>query len=348
MPSKPLTLRALATQAGVSVATMSLALRNSNEISTATRTRLQKLATEQGYRPNPHVAKLMTHLRIQSQRVRPANICTLLQSRAHATFSSYSERLSLSMCARAEALGYAHNYVYLDEHRGSDQLQRMLTNQGVEGLVIFPIRNPSDLDLALDWNAFSTVAATSSVVSPSFHRIIPNHFDNMLLACRSLTEMGFHRIGLAMTRNWDKRVNYRWTGAYTWHAQFCSTDPVAPLIVDDLNPDLTPDVLTRWIVRERPDAVILQTMDWTIVQSALGPLRLSMRPAIVTMNWPDPGADCGIDQCVERIGTVTIEQLAAMINRGETGVAEKFNSTLIDGVWNPGKLSAQRRAHSAP
>src|SRR5437870_5042185 len=61
-PSRP-TLRSLAAEAGVSLTTMSFALRNSREVSAATRTRLQRLARVRGYRSNPLVTALFSQVR---------------------------------------------------------------------------------------------------------------------------------------------------------------------------------------------------------------------------------------------------------------------------------------------
>ncbi len=62
------------------------------------------------------------------------------------------------------------------------------------------------------------------------------------------------------------------------------------------------------------------------------------RPKIVTVNWPTLLADRGIDQRPERIDIAAIEVLAGMINRGEKGIPDLPNSTLIDGQWVRGRF----------
>src|SRR5688500_7570900 len=59
------TLRAIAAQAGVTHATVSMAHRNHPRISLKTRQRVQRLARRLGYCPDPEVAKLMHHLRMK-------------------------------------------------------------------------------------------------------------------------------------------------------------------------------------------------------------------------------------------------------------------------------------------
>ena len=56
-------LREIAAAAGVSVMTVSLALRGNPRISIATRDRIKRLADELGYHPDPELSRLMNHLR---------------------------------------------------------------------------------------------------------------------------------------------------------------------------------------------------------------------------------------------------------------------------------------------
>ena len=51
------------------------------------------------------------------------------------------------------------------------------------------------------------------------------------------------------------------------------------------------------------------------------------------MNWPSSLADFGIDQNVERIGTVAVDILASMLTRGEKGIPLLPDITMIEGTW---------------
>ena len=63
LPQKPVTLAEIARRAGVSVMTVSRALRKQSNISPQTQKRIQVIADELGYRPNPLVSALMTYRR---------------------------------------------------------------------------------------------------------------------------------------------------------------------------------------------------------------------------------------------------------------------------------------------
>src|SRR5947209_15920972 len=61
MASRQITLRDIAAKAGVSVMTVSRALRNHPNLASDTRARILQLADRLGYRPNPMVSALMRY-----------------------------------------------------------------------------------------------------------------------------------------------------------------------------------------------------------------------------------------------------------------------------------------------
>ena len=344
-PARP-TLRSLAAEAGVSPMTVSLALRGSREVSAATRRRIARLAAARGYRPDPQVAKLMHHLRTRRPARFQASICALADQwpaeNLHA--DNYLARLLAGLRGRATALGYGFTQLNLDDYPRPDQLRRVLTSRGIEGVLLLPLREPRDLAKRLDWAAFSVVSVTSSVTAPRFHTVTPRHLDNMLLACDELARAGFRRIGLAMSREWDRRVERRWSAGIAWQNQFGGTEPVTPLIDDRTGPNLDPAVLAAWLARERPDAVVFETLDAAVLRRALARNPGLVAPKIVTMNWPMPGVDAGVDQGVEQIGAVAADWLAALVTRGEKGVPERPATVTIAGEWRRGTLGRAGRA----
>jgi DNA-binding LacI/PurR family transcriptional regulator len=318
--------------------TVSLALRNSPEVSAATRRRVHRLAARRGYRPDPTLAKLMHHLRAQRPARFKASLCALKQAwgRHPVQTRDYASRLEAGLTNRAEALGFGLTVLDLDEVAGPGQLQRVLASRGIEGLVLLPLRSPCDLTDRLDWRGFATVTTTPSVTAPRFHGVMPHHFANTLEACAQLRLSGFARIGLALTQEWEQRVHHRWSGGLAWHNQFASTSPVAPFIDPHAGPDITPAAFFAWIRRERPDVILCETFDREAFSGLLAALPVRRRPVVATLNWPNPPAVAGIDQRPERIGEVAAEVVAGMLMRGEKGVPALANTTMVDGSWQTG------------
>lgn len=71
------TLRHLAELASVSTQAVSLALRNHPSIGRSTRDRIRALALREGYAPDPHLVKLMHHLRGRKTPKATASVCAL-------------------------------------------------------------------------------------------------------------------------------------------------------------------------------------------------------------------------------------------------------------------------------
>lgn len=346
MPSFRPTLRSLAARAGVSAMTVSLALRNSREVSAATRRRIHRLAAETGYRPDPTVARLMHHLRTRRTARLKANIAGLIEvwSPQQRQATDYIARLQAGLERRAQELGYAFSTCDLGTFETREQLQRVLLSRGVEGLVVLPLRHNADLADRLDWSQFSAVSATPTLISPRLHSVMPNHYDNMLTACHALQAAGFRRIGLAISREWNQRVKFRWSGGVAWQNEFGETQRVRPLITDAPGPDLDPQEFARWLRRERPDVVITDVLVRAAVASALTALPARARPKVVSMNGPDLACDASMDQRPEQIGAAAIELLTGLLLRGERGLPELPHTTIIDGRWIGGRIAVRRRS----
>lgn len=343
------TLRSLAAEAGVSAMTVSLALRNHPSIPRTTRARLQALARERKYHPDPALAKLMRHLRQRRGLKLRANLCALTPASPYVRPHGYLERLHRSLRARAEALGFA--FTLLDvgaEAISPARLRRLLRGRGVEGIILTPIREPRDLTHLLPWEEFSVVSVTPSVLQPVFHAVSPNHYDNMLCVCRSLTAAGFRRIGLALPEDRDRRVRHRWTGALAWHNLFAAAAPIPPLICPGSATSIDPGLLSAWLAQWTPDVVVTDFVERQIAER-LASLGGAARPRLVAMSWPNPAADGGIDQKVEEIAAQAVDRLAGLIQNGERGIPVTPSTTMIDGawVWRPQKHSPAASRSSA-
>jgi LacI family transcriptional regulator len=334
MPARP-TLRSLAAEAGVSPMTVSLALRESREVSAATRRRLQRLAATRGYVPDPTLTKLMHHLRARAPQRFKATVCALSQTGPNALVdhNDYLNRLIGSLRARAESLGYGFDLINADDYPTRPQLQRVLLSRGIEGIVILPLRIPGGLDKRVGWERFSVVSAASSLLSPVFHSVMPHHFDNMLRACRALTTAGYRRIGFSISRHWNERVHNRWSGAYAWQNEFGGTERVTTLQRGDSGEPRDDDAFMAWLEHERPDAVVSETLDPALIEATVRRLPRARQPLLVTMNLPSHVTAVGIDQRADHIGAFAMELLAGMVTRGERGVPAAPHTTMINGTW---------------
>ncbi len=317
--------------------TVSLALRNSREVSAATRQRIQRLARDKGYRPDPAVTKLMHHLRLRAPRRSTVSICALGSlSPLPQQWGIYVSQLVEGMRWRAEDSGYAFSMINLEEYDSSAILRRVLRSRGVDGLAILPLPQMTDFTGLLEWDDFSVVAATSTVVGPRFHRVLPNHFENMLSACRALSAAGFRRIGLAISSDFDRRVQHQWTAGIGWYHAFGGAEAVRTFIGEPRVAELKVGALAQWLRREKPDAVISDISQKGPLDAAVARVALRRPLELFHMSWPEPWGEPGIDQCPRQLGAVAVDVLAGMLTRGEKGIPAWPRTVTTDGRWRPG------------
>src|SRR4051812_9322431 len=108
-------MKTIAAEAGCSVMTVSLALRNHPRIPRDTQERIQGVASRLGYRSNPMVASLMTHIRSTRPVPYQANLAFFgfgaPGHKEHPVTKSAHE----GACRRAEDLGFLVDSFNLDE-----------------------------------------------------------------------------------------------------------------------------------------------------------------------------------------------------------------------------------------
>ncbi|PTY04979.1 hypothetical protein DB347_20015 [Opitutaceae bacterium EW11] len=346
-PSKErVTLRTIGETAGVSAMTVSLALRNHPRIPEATRRSIQQTAEKLGYRPDPQLAKLMHHLRVGRQPGFQASVAAITTV-AEGDETSYVRSIIASAKARAGELGYGFTLFRADDppHR-QPALQRILRSRGVDGVLLLPVAAPRDVSPLLDWNDFSVVATTYGVLAPQFHRVVPHQFGNALEICRQLGKLGYRRIGLVLPAQQDVRVHHGFSAAVAWQSMLGGTEFVRPLIHQGPLP--AKKELKDWFQNERPDAII-SSGDVTTrpIVDLLG-LRVPGPIGVVSATKSERSLFAGIDERPDSIGAAAIEQLAAMIQRGEKGTPALPKTTMIDGRWIDGKSVRRSQAADKP
>lgn len=329
MSESPPTVRSIAAKAGVSPTTVALALKSAPRIPPATRKRIQALARKAGYRPDPVVRKLMHHLRTRREHRLRANIGVLVPPPSAPHY--FSASLLLGIKTRAQNLGYAVSTLPFSNRRPDiAALQRMLRSRGIEGVIFAPLELPQAIDASFNFSDLSVVAATSSVLQPRFHAVMPNHYDNMIMACASLARIAPTRIGLAISQNHDERVRHRTAGAIAWNMLFKKAPMAAPLVAREMS---DADI-AAWLKKEQPEAVIADH-DFERRLAELLPLAPRPVPKLVTLNWPSQFTSLGIDQREAEIGAAAVDVLSGMIERGEKGIPRNPRVTMIDGRWRP-------------
>lgn len=337
-------IRAIAARAGVSSATVSLALRRHPRISPATCNLVLRVARELGYRPDPQVAKLMQHLRSRRPPGFQSTLAALTTIPAGQQLS-YLRTMVQSARGAAEALGYKLIVLEVEDTPGRRaDLQRILLSRGVEGLLLLPVKTARSFAELLDWSKFAVVATTNGVLQPQFHRVVPHQFGNTLELCEQLARRGYRRIGTVLRARHDLTARHGFSAAVIWQNTFGGTERVQSLIFEGEQPA----ELKRWFAAERPDAIITAgDADARAFADELG-LRVPGRVGFASINKTTSSIFAGIEERPDEIGVTAVRLIASLLQHGEKGIPKVPAVTMITGEWMDGRSVRTARLEIDP
>jgi DNA-binding LacI/PurR family transcriptional regulator len=335
----PVSMRDIATHAGVSVATVSKCLSNKRDVSAATRRRVLAACRKLGYRPNPLVSALMRTRRRHSQ---PSDTLTLAYITAFPTsdgWRTHPSPIFRQMFAGAEARATERNYRLehfwlFREGMTNQRFSQVLEARGIRGVLIAPVPD-THTSLELNWSAFSTVVLGLTPTTSAFHRVTTDYYQSMLLTMEECLKLGYRRPGLAARLETIKRLEFRWEGAYLVACErFGLASPPAPLFVDEW----TAGNVERWLEQEEPDVVIGPVLGKLEELIRASGRRVPADLGLVGLLVPRSGDRLsGVLQNGEVIGAVAVDQLISAVERNETGVPEHPITHTTLGRWNPGR-----------
>ncbi|AHF91060.1 LacI family transcriptional regulator [Opitutaceae bacterium TAV5] len=336
-------LKDVAAAAGVSAQAVSLALRNHTSIPPQTRTRIQKIATKLGYRPDPNISQLMERVRGKKPTATGTVLAYLTAHRERLAWKKIPTQRDYHDGAvrRARELGYHLEEFWLREPGMTEErLSRILRNRGIEGAIIAPLQDPGHLFRKFQWEHFSVVELGYSLLTPVLHRCCNQQFQSMMLLLRRLLEAGYRRMGLAMGPGQDERANHHWRAA--WLA-------TQSLLPDASTRDLpmffgaggawTRAAFADWLRASRPDVVVTVDIDVQRWLSGLGlrtPADIGL--ANVDINETMPGVT-GINQNAPQVGASSVDFLLSQIRTGERGLPDIPRTLMVDGDFVQGETT---------
>ncbi|MCC5843985.1 MAG: LacI family DNA-binding transcriptional regulator [Verrucomicrobia bacterium] len=341
------TLKTIAEKAGVSVSTVSLALRNDPRIKAQTRDEIRKLAQELGYTPNPLLSSLASRQFRKSETFEGLGIAyfTCLPNITNPAKQNYPYVTAYMNGAapRAQELGYRLEHVELSTQKSLPALGRTLYQRGFAGILLGPVRDAKE-EFDFPWELFCVVACggVEPHLARRFHWVKTDFF--------GITRQAYQRAWRAGRRNIVVVLAEQTGEIEETDLRFGAIASIGKR----LHPDQAPRVFTYkqtltkeqsvtmreefvdYVRKHKPDAVIGYGPEfyYALIQNGfkipedLVFISLHIRP---NDKWYDPLSGYLINQM--KIGRAAIDQIDSQIHYGIRGPVEEPRTITLMPDW---------------
>ncbi len=342
----------VAKRAGVHVTTVSLALRNHPSLPASTRERIQALAREMGYQPDPALRALI-HYRggLRSQRNMPTLAYVTNWGSEFGWKSDLPhEHFFSGALERATQLGYRLEHFWLGQPGLTHQrMSDILYNRGITGVIIASQRYENEVPLSFDWPRLSAVKIDFVPHEPPLHTVTNDQRAIIQLAMRQVIDAGYRRIGFVIPETWDHGVDLAWSSGYLAQQRKLPKSDHLPILLFPYTPpsgqsadrnapaQLVPrKEFQNWIQRHRPEVIISAA---SVVMPRIEELGLSVPEDVAFVDIlleKTDGRVAGVRQNCARVGELAVEILAGQLQQNTYGVPEFPTVTLVEGTWFDG------------
>lgn len=336
-PKSHCTIRDVAVDLGVSAATVSRALHNDPRITEDMRLKVVKTAARLGYRRDPKLSELMSHVRATKARAFQGTLAWITDYDLNVPEEREAYELSWGHAERrALELGYVLKCFPNSRSADSLRIDRQLHAQGIQGIVIQQFKETFHLpDWHIKWRRFAIVHNGACQTPFSLDNVDADDVANCVNVFEKLTALGYRRIGICTTEAIERANNYSLNAA---QKRFCLRHPEVVNIPACLLPDMgeaSSQKVVRWMKQHRVDGVISQVRGMKELLESTG----KRVPGDIGLVWQgvNPNHTCsGMWQREDIIASVIMETLIASVEQGRKGLPAAPRVTLIQGTWHEG------------
>jgi LacI family transcriptional regulator len=317
-------IRQIAELAGVSPSTVSRALRNHPRLPPATCRRIQTIAAQLNFRPDPLISALVSR-----RKKRDGNeVDTIAYLTSHPTREGWRDYEFLREAyngaeKRAREQGYKLEHFWLHEPGMTGRrLSRILFNRGIRGICIAPL-NKGYGHIHLQWEHFSCATIGYSMIRPELHRSCPDQGEGMMTALRKLYHQGCRHIGIWLEKNANMKVDYKWVASALLFREQYRNCRLSLMKNGSWNQrDFLP-----WYKKIRPEGLVcFHPYFFTLLTD----------PASVkcaSLDWKKENPFPGIDQKPAMVAAAAIDLITGQIYRNETGLPATARVVMVASSW---------------
>lgn len=332
-------MRDIAYAAGVSVMTVSRALRNMPKVAPATRQRILDVAETLGYRPDPDLARLMERVRSKKGTSIHAAIAVIREYVPvdDLLTNSYQFVSLKDIRSRALAYGYEVEEFWLGRDGLTPQrLQKILDARGIEGVIVSP--QSTQLPCAeIDYSPFAAVTFGFGMRDPALHICITNMTLGIDIVARNLADRGYRRIGVAVTRWIVNRSQFGYGGGLFHFQQDVPPENRVPLLMLPHNEIRRGHkAFADWMKEHKPDVVISFDTHVPGWLKRMG-LRIPDDIGFVVHDWtPKMTGMAGIYHRRDHIAAAAVDLVVTQLSQNERGVPAFPRQIMVPPEWIEG------------
>lgn len=336
-----MSMRRIARATGLSLATVSLALQDSDRISEATKRRVRASAQRLGYRRNAKVAEVMSHVRLSRD---PRNEGCLALVSFYDVERPWEESLHLQrihdgMKTRAGILGYRLEPLWMRAPGMTPRRFRsILDARGIQGMLCLGSPRIDD-EFPAEFDHFAIVTQGWSIRTP-LHRVINHAFNDTWRTLDKLLALGYRRPGLAIGQYEEVRGAHANAGAYLG---WCNCHHGVATEVPILRLDRMEEApFMQWLTQQRPDAVVLVHAHDAVLDCLQMLRRRGIRVpddlglAALSQHLEGTGLS-GLQENQRMIGDWAVELAVARIMNRDFGIPAMPRIEMVDSLWVDGK-----------
>lgn len=324
------TIRSLARQAGVSTATVSLALRNVQRISASTRKKIQHLARDEGYTSNPAVSRVLSRYRNGSPYLGTLAFVHTSANPADHRLESVGTWLD-SATKRALELGYKLDSFALGENDITPRrLAGILVARGIHGLLLAGpfLRNTIPGEFSVLWKNAACVVLGERTASPALSCVMNDQFATARQAIGEILARGYKRPGLCIHPDLDAVLEGRFRAGYLLGCERLSSR----IPVFDFTSSAERQFV-QWVRKFRLDAILTihpEIMQWcrSAGFSSIGLAHLDKNSNLA--RW------AGMHQDNEHVGSAAAELLIGQLQFNTRGVPAFQQCLQLGSRWKNG------------
>lgn len=331
------TMRDIGEHLGISHATVSRALRNDPRITEAVRIKVVKAANKLGYKRDPKLAQLMSHMRASKERAFQGTLAwvtdhDLAVEAELAPHLLYWESAS----KRASELGYHLECFPKTCPSDSTKIERKLRAQGIQGVIIQQFKEAFHLpSWKFNWQRFAVIHNGSCQTQLCLDSVDADDIGNCVQLFGKLRSLGYLRIGICTTRAIEVATNFSLCTAWHRYRLLGSNTPeIPPLLLPDLG-GASAEAVAVWLRQHDVDVVVSQVRGMKELLESIG--RRVPDDVGLTYQGVNPhGTNSGIWQREDLVARVIIESVIASVEQGRFGLPEAPRISMIQGSWHQG------------